>query len=105
MVARSRAYAAVGFCPVGAWKGAMKMPNRMRVIYNPRPAPACPLARVDRSAPLPGVSSPAPTGERQLLARCVDQPRHALKRKQVALRTAAGDDASRGLRDVDRKSV
>src|SRR6476619_123951 len=35
MVARSRAYAVVGFCPVCAWKGAMKMPNRMRVITYP----------------------------------------------------------------------
>ena len=32
MVARSRAYAAVGFCPVGAWNGAMKIPKRIRVM-------------------------------------------------------------------------
>ena len=29
---QSRAYAAVGFCPVGAWKGAIKMPKRIRVM-------------------------------------------------------------------------
>ena len=61
------------------------LPARWHALIVPRPFLVCQAQRQP---------------QRQLLARSVDQPRHTLKSKQVALRTAAGDDASRGLRDV-----